>query len=135
MLNAMYIEMQTNKRIQKFLLHKSTECSIEAAQAKLVITTDGKTITTLLLENNRIVKTIGIKEITAFFGKEHDEFNTRAIIAYLNKIASDHQILLPDVNIVICENKGTIGTHLYSGTRHKQKLSTVDFLTHFNTIG
>lgn len=135
MLNPLYMEMQTNKRIQKFLIHKSTESNIEPAQAKLVITTDGKTITTLLLENNRVVKPVGIKEITAFFGKEHDDFNTTAIISYLNKIASVNQIPLKDVNIVICENKGKVGTHLYAGTKHKQKLSTVDFLTHFNTIG
>ena len=134
MLNTLYLEMQTNKRIQKFLLHKSTKSNIEASQAKLVITTDGKRVSTLLLENNRIVKSIGIKEITAFFGREHDEFNTTAIIAYLDKLASAHQILLTNVNVVICENKGKIGTHLYAGTRHKQKLSTVDFLTHFNTI-
>jgi hypothetical protein len=134
MLNAIYIEMQTNKRIQKFLLHKSTESNIEPEQAKLVITTDGTTITTLLLENNRVVKTIGIKEITGFFGGTHDEFNTTAIIAYLTKIASVNQISLSDLNIVICENKGKVGTHLYAGTKHRQKLSTVDFLTHFNTL-
>jgi hypothetical protein len=134
MLNAMYIEMQTNKRIQKFLLHKSTEANIEPAQAKLVVTTDGKTITTLLLENNRVVKAIGIKEITGFFGRTHDEFNTTAIIAYLNKIALTNQISLNELNIVICESKGKVGTHLYAGTKHKQKLSTVDFLTHFNTL-
>jgi hypothetical protein len=134
MLNTMYLEMQTNKRIQKFLLHKSAESNIDAAQAKLVITTDGHTIRTLLLENNKIIKSVGIKEITAFFGREHDDFNTTAIIAYFNKMASIHQIQLGDVNIVICEAQGKIGTHLYASTRHKQKLSTVDFLTHFNTI-
>jgi hypothetical protein len=134
MLNTMYMEMQTNKRIQNFLLHKSTESNIDPVQAKLVITTDGQTIRTLLLENSKIIKSIGIKEITAFFGKEHDDLNTTAIIAYLNKIASANQIQLSEVNIVICENKGKVGTHLYAGIKHKHKLSTVDFLTHFNTI-
>jgi hypothetical protein len=134
MLNTIYIEMQTNKRIQKFLLHKSAEANIEAKQAKLVITTDGHAIHTILLENNKIVKSVGIKEITAFFGRDHDDFNTTAIIAYLSKMASINQILLNDVNIVICETQGKIGTHLYAGTKHKKKLSTVDFLTHFNTI-
>ncbi len=135
MLNTMYIEMQTNRRIQKFLLHKSTESNIDASQAKLVITTDGKKVSTWLLENNRVVTAIGIKEITAFFGREHDDFNTTAIIAYLNKLASSNVIQLKDLNIVICESKGKVGTYLYVGTKHKQKISTVDFLTHFNTIG
>lgn len=133
MLNTTYIEMQTNKRIQKFLLHKSTESNIDATQAKLVITTDGKMVRTWLLENNKIVASIAIREITAFFGREHDHFNTTAIIAYLRKLAVINEIQLEDLNIVICESNGKVGTHLYAGTKHKQKLSTVDFLTHFNT--
>lgn len=134
MLNTMYMEMQVNKRIQKFLLHKSAESNIDATSAKLVISTDGQAIRTLLLDNNKIVKSIGIKEITAFFGKDHDDLNTTAIVAYLKKLANNHEITLSEVTIVICENKGIVGTHLYAGTKHKQKLSTVDFLTHFNTI-
>ena len=128
------MEMQVNKRIQKFILHKSTESNIDSSLAKIVVTTDGLTIRTLLLEQNRVIKPIGIKEITAFFGREHDEFNTSAIIAFLNKLANEHSIPLNEVCIVICETKGTVGTHLYAGTKHKQRLSTVDFLTHFNTI-
>ena len=134
MLNTAYMEMQTNKRIQRFLLQKSIEENIEPINAKIVIRTDGKVIHTMLLSRNKIVKHISIKEITAFFGKKHDEFNTKAIIAYLNALADHHAVELIRINLVICETKGKAGTHLFIDTRYKQSLSTVDFLTHFNKL-
>lgn len=134
MLNTTYMEMQTNRRIQRFLLHKSTEENISVQHAKMVIRTDGSIVHTLLLDRNKIIKTIPIKELTAFFGREHDEFNTVAIISYLKKLAQQHAVELVRLNIVMCETQGKVGTHLFVDTKYKEALSTVAFLTHFNTI-
>jgi hypothetical protein len=134
MLNNAYMEMQTNKRFQRFLLHKSTEENMDAIHAKLVIRTDGKSVFTILLNQNKIVKYLPIREITAFFGKQHDAFNTQAIITYLDSLATVHAVEIIRVNVVICETKGKVGTHLFIDTRYKEALSTVDFLTHFNKI-
>ena len=134
MINALNMEKQTNKRIGRFLLHKCTEENIEPGNAKVVIRSDGKKVFMILLSGNKIACYIPIKEVTAFFGRAHDEFNTQAIIAYLNKLATIEKVELIRVNLVICENKGEYGTHLYIDTIYKRPISTVDFLTHFNTL-
>lgn len=133
MLNNPYIEMQTNKRVQKFLLHKSTQENIEAANAKLVIGANGKEVSVLLLNQNTIVKPLSIRDIAAFFGKDYDENNERDVISYLTKLSKENQIELSKVNVVICETKGMLGAHLYEDTKHKKRISTFDFLAHLNS--
>jgi hypothetical protein len=134
MLNSTYMEMQTNKRLQRFLLHKATAENINSASAKLVIRTDGKVVHTILLDQQKVVRYVPLKEITAFFGKQHTDFNSQAIISYLQTLADKQQVELIRVNVVICEAKGKIGTHLFIDTRYTQPLSTVEFLTHFNKL-
>ena len=128
-----FIEMQTNKRIQKFLLHKSTEENMEVSSAKLVISVKGKEISVLLLNQNRIIKPISIRDIAAFFGKDYDENNERAVIGYLTKLGRENQIELSTINVVICETKGTVGAHLYEDTKHKKRISTFDILAHLSS--
>jgi hypothetical protein len=128
------METQTNKRMGRFLLHKATEENIDASSAKIVIRTDNKKVFTLLLNGNKIVSYIPIKEVTAFFGRQHNDFNTQAIIAYLNKLAKTEEVEVIRISLVICQNKGEYGTHLYIDTTYKKPVSTVDFLTHFNTL-
>lgn len=133
MFNNPYIEMHVNKRVQKFLLHKSTEENIGASNAKLVIGVKGKAISVLLLNQNTIVKPLAIRDIAAFFGKEFDENNERAVMSYLEKLAEENQMQLSKVNVVICESNSKVGAHLYEDTKHKKRISTFDFIAHFNS--
>lgn len=133
MLNNFYIEMQTNKRIQRFLLHKSTEVNIAPAHAKLVISTNGKGVSILLLNQNSIITPLAIRDIAAFFGKDFDESNERAVISYITTLAKENQIEIQKIKIVICETKGKAGAHLYNDIQYKKRISTFDFLAHLNS--
>lgn len=132
MLDFFNLEKQTNKRVQRFLLHKSTEENIEAKNAKLLIASKNKAILVLLLNQNTIVKPIALKDIAAFFGKDFDESNEQAVMAYLVKLSKENQVELSKLNVMICETKGELGAHLYEETKYKKKISTLDLLTHFN---
>lgn len=132
MLDFFNLEKQTNKRVQRFLLHKSTEENIEAKNAKLLIASKNKAILVLLLNQNTIVKPIALKDIAAFFGKDFDENNEQAVMAYLIKLSKENQVELSKLNVMICETKGELGAHLYEETKYKKKISTLDLLTHFN---
>lgn len=132
MLDFFNLEKQTNKRVQRFLLHKSTEENIEAKNAKLLIASKNNAILVLLLNQNTIVKPIALKDIAAFFGKDFDESNEQAVMAYLVKLSKENQVELSKLNIMICETKGELGAHLYEETKYKKKISTLDLLTHFN---
>ncbi|OFY82614.1 MAG: hypothetical protein A3F72_11870 [Bacteroidetes bacterium RIFCSPLOWO2_12_FULL_35_15] len=132
MLDFFNLEKQTNKRVQRFLLHKSTEENIEAKNAKLLIASKEKAILVLLLNQNTIVKPLKLKDIAAFFGKDFDESNEQAVMAYLVKLSKENQVELSKLNVVICETKGELGAHLYEETKYKKKISTLDLLTHFN---
>ena len=132
MLDFFNLEKQTNKRVQRFLLHKSTEENIEAKNAKLLIASKNKAILVLLLNQNTIVKPIALKDIAAFFGKDFDESNEQAVMDYLVKLSKENQVELSKLNVMICETKGELGAHLYEETKYKKKISTLDLLTHFN---
>lgn len=132
MLDFFNLEKQTNKRVQRFLLHKSTEENIETKNAKLLIASKNKAILVLLLNQNTIVKPIALKDIAAFFGKDFDENNEQAVMAYLIKLSKENQVELSKLNVMICETKGELGAHLYEETKYKKKISTLDLLTHFN---
>ena len=132
MLDFFNLEKQTNKRVQRFLIHKSTEENIEAKNAKLLIASKEKAIIVLLLNQNTIVKPINLKDIAAFFGKDFDESNEQAVMAYLIKLSKENQVELSKLNVMICETKGELGAHLYEETKYKKKISTLDLLTHFN---
>lgn len=133
MLDFFNLEKQTNKRVQRFLLHKSTEENIEAKNAKLLIASKNKAILVMLLNQNTIVKPLNMKDIAAFFGKDFDESNEQAVMAYLIKLSKENHIELPKLNILICETKGELGAHLYEETKYKKKIPTLDLLTHFNS--
>lgn len=132
MLDFFNLEKQTNKRVQRFLIHKSTEENIEAKNVKLLIASKDKAIIVLLLNQNTIVKPINLKDIAAFFGKDFDESNEQAVMAYLIKLSKENQVELSKLNVMICETKGELGAHLYEETKYKKKISTLDLLTHFN---
>jgi hypothetical protein len=133
MLDFFNLEKQTNKRVQRFLIHKSTEENIEAKNAKLLIASKEKAIIVLLLNQNTIVKPINLKDIAAFFGKDFDESNEQAVMAYLIKLSKENQVELSKLNVMICETKGELGAHLYEETKYRKKISTLDLLTHFNS--
>lgn len=133
MLDFFNLEKQTNKRVQRFLLHKATEENIEPKNAKLLIAHKNDAVIVLLLNQNTIVKPLLLKSIAAFFGKEFDETNEQAIKAYLEKLSKENKIALVKLNVIICETKGELGAHLYEETKYRKKISTLDLLTHFNS--
>ena len=133
MLDFFNLEKQTNKRVQRFLLHKATEENIEPKNAKLLIVHKNDAVIVLLLNQNTIVKPLLLKNIAAFFGKEFDETNEQAIKAYLEKLSKENKVALFKLNVMICETKGELGAHLYEETKYRKKISTLDLLTHFNS--
>lgn len=133
MLDIFNLEKQTNKRVQKFLLHKSTEENIEPKNAKLLIACKDKAVLVLLLNQNAIVKPLQLKDIATFFGKDFDESNERSVMDYLIKLSKENGVELSKLNVVICETKNELGAHLYDDTKYKKRISTLDLLTHFNT--
>ncbi|MFY9308206.1 MAG: hypothetical protein WAQ28_04060 [Bacteroidia bacterium] len=131
MLNIFNIEKQANKRVQRFLLHKSTEENIDAVKARLVINITVGKVSVHLYEQHKYIKTLSLKSIAEFFGKDYDESKSSSIYDYLVKLAKDQQIELSKLNVVICETKNELGAHLYEETKYRKKISTLDLLTHF----
>lgn len=132
MLNLFNIEHQANKRVHKFIIHKATEENIEATTARLVINIiDGK-IAVHLYDQHRFLKTLSIKAIVEFFGKEYDETKVNAVYEYLKKISQESKIDFLKANIVICETKGKPGAHLYNETKYVKRISTIELLTAVN---
>jgi hypothetical protein len=133
MLDFFNLEKQTNKRLQKYLIHQSTEENFEARNAKLLIASKNGKIVVLLLNQNTVVKPLNLKNIAAFFGKEFDESNEQSVMSYLQKLSKENQVEFSRLNVIICENKGELGAHLYEQTKYRKKISTLDLLTHFNS--
>lgn len=131
MLNIFNIEKQANKRVQRFLLHKSTEENIDSAKARLVINIIIGKVSVHLYEQHKYIKTLSLKSIVEFFGKDYDESKTIAVYDYLVQLSKDHQIELSKLNVVICETKGELGAHLYDETKYKKRIPTLDLLTQF----
>lgn len=131
MLNIFNIEKQANKRVQRFLLHKSTEENIDSAKARLVINIIIGKVSVHLYEQHKYIKTLSLKSIVEFFGKDYDESKTIAVYNYLVQLSKDHQIELSKLNVVICETKGELGAHLYDETKYKKRIPTLDLLTQF----
>ncbi len=133
MLDFFNLEKQTNKRVQGYLLHKSTQENIEAQNTKLLIAVNNNAVSVFLLNQNTIVKPLNLKEIAEFFGKEFDENNERSVMDYLQKLSKENHIELSKLNVLICETKGELGAHLYEETKYRKKIKTLDLITHFNT--
>ena len=129
MRNNPYIEMQTNKRVQKFLIHKATEENIESANARLVINILIGKVSVHLFEQHRYIKTLSIKAIVEFFGKDYDETKVNSLLEYLKNISLENNIEFSKINIVICETKGDFKAHLYSENKYVKPLSTIELLT------
>ncbi|MBI2723375.1 MAG: hypothetical protein HYX39_14470 [Bacteroidetes bacterium] len=131
MLNIFNIEKQANKRVQRFLLHKSTEENIDSAKARLVINIIIGKVSVHLYEQHKYIKTLSLKSIVEFFGKDYDESKTIAVYNYLVQLSKDNQMELSKLNVVICETKGELGAHLYDETKYKKRIPTLDLLTQF----
>lgn len=131
MLNIFNIEKQANKRVQRFLLHKSTEENIDSAKVRLVINIIIGKVSVHLYEQHKYIKTLSLKSIVEFFGKDYDESKTIAVYDYLVQLSKDHHIELSKLNVVICETKSELGAHLYDETKYKKRIPTLDLLTQF----
>lgn len=132
MLDSFNLEKQISKRVQRFLIHKSTEENIEPQHAKLLIACKDKAVIVLLLNQNTVLKPLSLKDIAAFFGKDFDETNHQAVMEYLIKLSRENQVELSKLNVMICEIKGELGAHLYEETKYKKRIKTLDLLIHFN---
>lgn len=129
MLNIFNLEKQASKRVQRFLIHKSTEENIEAANARLVINILSNNLSVHLYDQGKFLRTLTLKSIVEFFGKEYDEAKTVAVTDYIKKISNENKVELVNANVVICENKGELGAHLYNQNKYVKRLSTVELLT------
>lgn len=129
MLNILIIEKQLNKRVHKFLLHKATEENIESANARLVINILIGNVSVHLFEQHRYIKTLSIRAIVEFFGKDYDETKINSLLEYLKKISQENNIEFPKINVVICETKGEFKAHLYNESKYVKPLSTIELLT------
>jgi uncharacterized protein (DUF2164 family) len=129
MLNIFNIEKQASKRVQRFLLHKSTEENIDPANTRLVINILSENLSVHLYDQGKFLKTLTLKSIVEFFGKEYDETKTIAVSEYIKKISIENNVELAKANVVICENKGELGAHLYNQNKYVKRLSTVQLLT------
>lgn len=129
MLELFNLEKQVNKRVHRFLIHKATEENIEVSKSKLVFNVIVGSVSVHLYENQKHIKTITIKSIAEFFGKEYDEAKVISLSDYLKKIAKENSIDLEKANIVICETKSVLGAHLYNENKYVKRIPTVDLLT------
>lgn len=132
MLDFFNLETQTNKRVQRFLLHASTEENIDPCNARLVINVNNERVEVHLYNQQKFVKTLSIKAIVEFFGKDYDETKLISLLNYLKKIAKENLIEVSKGNVVICETKGKLGAHLYNETKYIKRLSTVEILAAVN---
>ena len=129
MLNIFNLEKQASKRVQLFLLHKATEENIEPANARLVINLTSGVLSIHLFDQGKFLKTLTLKSIVEFFGKEYEESKTLSITEYVKKISKENSIEEVNTNVVICENKGELGAHLYNQNKYVKRLSTIELLT------
>lgn len=123
------IEKQAGKRVQKYLMHQSTQENIEPANARLVINSNAETISVHFHDQHRFIKTLSIRNIVEFFGQEYDETKVDTLYEYLKKLSQENSIGLSNINIVICETKGEPGAHLYNESKYVKRLSTIELLT------
>jgi len=128
MLDIFNLEKQTNKRVQKFLLHKSTEENIEPANARLVINVIIGKLCVHFYNQHKFLKTLSIRAIVEFFGKEYDETKEISVSDYLKNISKENNVEFSNANIVICETKGVLGVHLYNEHKYVKRLSTIELL-------
>lgn len=129
MLELFNLEKQVNKRVHRFLLHKATEENIDVSKTKLVFNIIIEKVSVHLYEDRKHIKTLTIKSIAEFFGKEYDEAKVVSLSDYLKKIAKENNVELTRANIVICETKSVLGAHLYNENKYVKRIPTVDLLT------
>ncbi|MBS1635405.1 MAG: hypothetical protein JST26_05735 [Bacteroidetes bacterium] len=133
MLDAFNPEKQVSKRVQRYLIHKCTEENIDAIKAKLLIRASEGKPSIHLYEGNLHVARINFKSIFDFFGMDYEESQINSIYDYLVEVSKAEKIELEQISVVICEVKGTLGTHLYDGPKYRRKMSTLALIAHFNS--
>jgi len=131
MLEHLNPEHQVNKRIQRYLVHKSTEANIAPEKARLVFRPASGLLTVHLYENNRHIEPLTIQSILEFFGVDYEEGRSRAVTDYLHTLAKEENIKPDDLVVVVCEVKARLGAHLYEGPMYRKKIPTLTLITHF----
>lgn len=124
-------EYQVNKRVRSFLDHSATQNNVAVANARLLFRYSDDKSFVHLYEGGRYVKTLSVRSILEFFGQDYTEQHQQAVEDYLRKTASSENIKLTELIVVICDVKGTLGAHLYEGSKYRKKISTLNLVTHF----
>ena len=133
MLNLFNLEKQAGKRVQKLIAHLSAAEALEARNARMVLNTTADKVSVHLYDQQRYVKTIQIRDITAFFGLDHDERIVESVQKYLVLLSCENGVDIVHLNVVLCENKGEIGAHVYNGGKHIKQIPTLELFGHFYT--
>lgn len=124
-------EYQVNKRVRSFMDHSATQNNVAIDKARLLFKYNDDKSFVHLYEGGKHIKALTVRSILEFFGQDYSEQHQAALEDYLRKTAKAEQIDLAQINVVICDVKGTLGAHLYEGSKYRKKLSTVDLVAHF----
>lgn len=124
-------EYQVNKRIRGFLLHCATQQGIAPETARLLFKSNTKNASVHLYDGSRHVKSLSFSGILEFFGRDYSDSYATAVNTYLHKVATDEQIALQYLHVVICEVRNNVGAYVYEGARYHKKIALLDLVIHF----
>lgn len=131
MLDIIHIEKQAIKRVKNFLHKVSEEENIPNDQAKLVINCTGLELNVKLYDQNKYVKALELKMLVEYFGQEYDPSKTKAVMDYLEQLAQEQKAEVSSLNLILCENKGQLGTHVYQDNKYIKKITTLELFSQF----
>lgn len=132
MLNVFNIEKQAAKRVRNFLLHTATTENMELGSLWVVINHKNAALGIHLHEGSRYLRSIPLKSITDFFGKEYTPGIATSVSNFLLKLAEENSIEPDKLNVVIREVKDSVGMFIYEAGKYKKEIPTLDLLNHIN---
>lgn len=133
MLNFLNIEKQAAKRVRNFLLHTATTENMELSRLWVVINQKSAGLGIHLHDGPKYLRTIPVKAVTDFFGKEvHPEISS-SVSTYLLKLAEENGMEIAKLNVIIRAVKESVGVFIYEEGKYKKEIPTLVLLNQFNT--